>query len=487
MWSLKDLQLQPIAGEWRDGGSGKALEVYDPYHQTSLIKIVQADRHDVDRAFETAQQAQQQWSATSAIERAAVLRKVAERLEARKDELIEWLVRESGSTRIKAELEWNNAREMSLEAAAMATRVQGSMAASSVPGKEDRVYRKPLGVIGVISPWNFPFHLTQRTIGPALALGNAVVLKPASDTPLTGGLLLARLYEEAGLPAGLLSVVVGSGSELGTPIVEHRLAKLISFTGSTEVGRQIAKGAVGGRFIKPVALELGGNSPFVVLDDADIDQAVRAAVVGKFMHQGQICIAINRLIVDATIYDEFVERFVERVKGLKVGDPAESDTVIGPIINEQQLEGLKEVVHKARQSGAKVALEGSLEGPCLRPWVFRDVSEQMDMACNEIFGPVAGIIKAHGEDDAIRIANATEYGLSAAVFSGSLERGERVARQIDSGMVHVNDMPVNDEPHMPFGGEKNSGIGRFNGDWVLEEMTTVQWVSVQREPRQYPF
>lgn len=487
MWSLKDFHLQPIAGEWRAGSSGESLKVMDPYHQKQLVEITQADCSDVERAFDAADRAQRQWADTSATHRAAVLRRVAELMEERKDELVEWLIRESGSTRIKAELEWNNAWEMSLEAAAMATRVQGTTAASSVPGKDHRVYRKPLGVIGVISPWNFPFHLTQRTIGPALALGNAVVLKPASDTPLTGGLLLARLYEEAGLPKGLLSVLVGAGSELGDPLVGHRLAKLISFTGSTEVGRQIAKGAVGGEHIKPVALELGGNSPFVVLDDADIDRAVRAAVVGKFMHQGQICIAINRIIVDASIHDAFVERFVERVKGLKVGDPSDADTVIGPIINDQQLDGLKDTIDRARESGARVALEGSLEGPCLHPWVFSHVSEEMDLACNEIFGPIAGIIKADGEAEVIRIANATEYGLSAAVFSGCPARGERVARQIESGMVHVNDMPVNDEPHMPFGGEKNSGIGRFNGDWVLNEMTTVQWVSVQHEPRDYPF
>src|SRR5690606_23312831 len=238
----------------------------------------------------------------------------------------------------------------------------GRIVASNIPGKESRVYRAPLGVIGVISPWNFPLHLTARSLAPALALGNAVVVKPASDTPVTGGLLLARIFEEAGLPAGVLSVVVGSGAEIGDAFVEHPVPAFISFTGSTQVGRNIGRIASGGEHLKHVALELGGNSPFVVLADADVEQAVNAAVVGKFLHQGQICMAINRIIVEAPLVDEFTQRFVERVKALPYGDPSKAETVVGPVINEKQLAGLQDKIRIAKQEGAAVLVGGEPQG-----------------------------------------------------------------------------------------------------------------------------
>ncbi|NWN83086.1 MAG: aldehyde dehydrogenase family protein [Halomonas sp.] len=315
-----DLQLQSIAGEWREGSSERHSEVINPYDGSTLMSIRLADRSDLDAAFLAAEKAQSEWAATPPAERSALLQRVVGIFDARKDELIDWLIRESGSTRLKANVEWGAARSITQEAASMPGRVHGMTLASNVPGKENRIYRKPLGVVGVISPWNFPLHLSQRSVAPALALGNAVVIKPASDTPITGGLLLARIFEEAGLPKGLLSVLVGAGSEIGDAFVEHRVPRMISFTGSTPVGRRIGGLCSGGEHIKKVALELGGNSPFVVLDDADLDQAVNAAAMGKFLHQGQICMAVNRIIVDASRYDDFVARFVEKVKGLPVGD-----------------------------------------------------------------------------------------------------------------------------------------------------------------------
>ncbi|HSH84846.1 MAG TPA: aldehyde dehydrogenase family protein, partial [Guyparkeria sp.] len=234
-------------------------------------------------------------------------------------------------------------------------------------------------------------------------------------------------------------------------------------------------------------LELGGNSPFVVLDDADVEQAVKAAVFGKFLHQGQICMAINRIIVDQRRYDCFVEGFVAQVSKLKVGDPTAMDTAIGPIINKSQLDGLQRKIAKAKEQGAKVLLEGEIHGQMVPPHVFGDVTPEMEISREEIFGPLVGIQKARDEQHALELANGTEFGLSSAVFSGDLDRGLRFARKIRAGMTHVNDMPVNDEAHLPFGGEKNSGSGRFNGDWAIEEFSTVQWVSVQRTPRPYPF
>lgn len=485
--AYSNFQLQPIAGEWREGSSERTARVTNPYNGRELLEIQLATRDDLNAAFLAAENAQSEWAATPPAERSALLHRVAEIFDVRKEEIIDWLIRESGSTRLKANVEWGAARGITQEAASMPGRVHGMTLASNVPGKENRVYRKPLGVVGVISPWNFPLHLSQRSIAPALALGNAVVVKPASDTPVTGGLLLARIFEEAGLPKGLLSVVVGSGSEIGDAFVEHRVPRMVSFTGSTPVGRRIGGICSGGEHIKKAALELGGNSPFVVLDDADIDQAVNAAAMGKFLHQGQICMAINRIIVDARRYDDFVARFVEKVKGLRVGDPNDMETVVGPVINARQREGLEAKIATAKQEGATVLLEGEIDGQLVPPHVFGDVTPEMEISREEIFGPLVGIQKARDEAHALTLANASEYGLSSAVFTADLARGARFAQGIKAGMTHVNDMPVNDEAHVPFGGEKNSGLGRFNGDWAIEEFTTDHWISVQHEPRSYPF
>lgn len=431
-----DLGLQPLAGEWRHGRAGRRLKVSNPFDGSLLLEIEQADRDDLDAAYAKAAEVQPAWAALGPSARAAVLYKAVEVFDRRHEEIVDWLIRESGSTRLKAEIEWGAARAITLESASFPARVHGRIVESDVPGKESRVYRSAIGVVGVISPWNFPLHLTQRSIAPALALGNAVVVKPASDTPVCGGLLLARIFEEAGLPAGLFSVVVGPGSELG---------------------------------------------------DADLEQAVNAAVFGKFLHQGQICMAINRIIVEDSLYDAFAARFVERVKGLRVGDPQRADTAVGPIVNARQLEGLLEKIRLARQEGAKPLYEGGVDGQLLAPHVFGEVSATMEIARDEIFGPLVGLLRARDEAHALELANASEYGLSSAVFSRDLERAVRFARQLRAGMTHVNDIPVNDEANAPFGGEKNSGLGRFNGDWAIEEFTTDHWISVQHAPRQYPF
>lgn len=483
----QDFHVQPLAGEWREGSGENLRSVRNPFTGEELVSIRLANSDDLDKAYRAAEAAQQEWAERAPSERSAVLLRAVSIFDERKDEIIDWLIRESGSTRLKAMVEWGSARAITQEAASMPARAHGYTMASDIPGKENLVYRRPIGVVGVISPWNFPLHLSQRSVAPALALGNAVVIKPASDTPVTGGLLLARIFEEAGLPAGVLSVVVGAGSDIGDDFVAHPTPALISFTGSTPVGKNIGRIATGGDYIKKVALELGGNSPFVVLDDADVEQAAKAAVFGKFLHQGQICMAINRIIVDQSRYDEFVAAFVAQVKTLKVGDPSDIETAIGPIINQSQLEGLQKKIADAKAQGATVLLEGEVSGQVLPPHVFGDVTPDMKLSAEEIFGPIAGIQKARDEQHALELANGTESGLSSAVFSGDPERGLSFARKVRAGMTHVNDMPVNDEAALPFGGEKNSGLGRFNGDWAIEEFSTVQWVSVQRRPRQYPF
>jgi aldehyde dehydrogenase (NAD+) len=476
-----------IDGVWRWGSSGKFSEDLEPYTGGVLLRIPLADERDLDEAFRAAASAQESWANTLPAERAGIVRRAADIMEERREEIVNWLIRESGSTRIKAEVEWQFARAVTLEASTFPSRADGRLLPVDIPGKESRVYRRPVGVVGMISPWNFPLHLSSRSVAPAIALGNTVVVKPASDTPVTGGLLLAKIYEEAGLPAGVLNVVVGSGGVIGDAFVKHLVPRVISFTGSTEVGRRIAELAAQSPILKRVVLELGGNSPCVVLDDADIQLAARIALFGKFLHQGQICMAINRLIVDEKVHDEFVEAFLAGVAGLRVGDPSDAKTVVGPLINRGQLEKLQRHIEQARREGARELTGGGAEGLVLPPHVFDHVTNNMTIAREELFGPVVGVIKVRGEEEALAAANDTAYGLSAAVVTRDAGRGLRFARRVQAGMTHVNDSPVNDLPNCPFGGEKNSGLGRYNGRWSIEEFTTVQWVSVQHEPPQYPF
>jgi len=485
--AYQNLELQPIAGHWRQGSSDRTLEVTDPFTWKRLLSLQLANRADLDEAYQKAQQAQAEWAAMPPTARGDVMRRVVQIFDERREEIIDWLIRESGSTRIKAQIEWSAARAITQESASLPGRVHGRIVPSDIPGKESRVYRAPLGVIGVISPWNFPLHLTARSVAPALALGNAVVVKPASDTPVSGGLLLARIFEEAGLPAGVMSVVVGAGSEIGDAFVAHPVPAFISFTGSTQVGRRIGRLASGGEHLKHVALELGGNSPFVVLADADVEQAVNAAVVGKFLHQGQICMAINRIIVEQPLYEAFTRRFVERVKDLPCGDPSRPETVVGPVINAGQLASLQQKIDRAKAEGAEMLVGGEPRGNLMPPHVFGGVNAAMEIAREEIFGPLVGIQCARDAEHALELANQSEHGLSSAVFTGSLERGVRFAQRIRAGMTHVNDIPVNDEPNAPFGGEKNSGLGRFNGYWAIAEFTSDHWITVQHTPRPYPF
>ena len=479
-------EAQWIGGQWRDGRSARVSTDRDPYSGDTVARLRLADQTDLDDAFQAARAAQGDWANALPAERVAVLHRASHLMEARRDEILHWLVHEAGSTRIKAALEWEAVHAVIMNASEMPYRASGQVLPNDVPGKESRVYSKPVGVVGIISPWNWPMQLTARSLFPALALGNAVVVKPASDTPITGGLLLARLLEEAGLPAGVLNVVIGAGSEIGDAFVCHPIPRVISFTGSTPVGRGIARLATESRIIKRVELELGGNSPFIVLEDADLARAVEAAVFGKFLHQGQICMIANRFIVDEAVYDEFVDRFAERVRALKVGDPDDPEAMIGPVINETQLRGLVDRIAEARTSGARELVGGEPRGLLLPPHVFADVTNDQRLAREEIFGPVAPLIRARGEDDALRIANDTDYGLSSCVFTRDVERGVRFAQRIEAGMAHVNDQPVNDLPGSPFGGEKNSGIGRFNGTWAIQAFTTDQWVTLQHQPRPYP-
>ncbi|MBE3000024.1 aldehyde dehydrogenase family protein [Nocardiopsis sp. HNM0947] len=474
-----------IGGRQWTGSSDTEYQDRNPYDDTPLTRIRLADTDDVESAYRAAAAAQKQWAATPAVERSALFLRALEVMDRRRGEIVEWLVHEIGGVRQRAEFEWSLVRAGMIEVINHATRVSGWILPGVTPGKENRVYREPVGVVGAITPWNFPMQLSHRTIAPAIALGNAVVLKPAEDSPVTGGLLLARIYEEAGLPPGVLNVVIGKGSRIGDALVTSRVPSLISFTGSTGVGSHIAAQSP----LKNHALELGGNGPLVILDDADLDRAADAAVFGSFYHQGQICMSTNRIVAQARVYDEIVDRVRERAQDLRTGDPAGADTQIGPIINDSQLEHARDLITRAVGDGAELLVSGDPSGPAgrvLPPHVLVG-GNHVATAAEEVFGPVATIVRAESEEEALHIANDTEYGLSSAVFTEDVERGVNFARRVHAGMTHVNDTTVNDEPNTAFGGEKDSGVGRFGGVWAIEDFTTDHWVSVQHTTRDLPF
>ena len=472
-----------IDGEWRSAPDRERLRVENPATREEIATVPEGRPEDVDDAFEAAVAAQEEWAAQPPQARAEVVQAAMHVMEEQHDGLMEVLIAEGGSTQVKAHTELEIlAPGMMAEAASFPTRSQGTTAESVIPGKENEVRRVPKGVVGIITPWNVPFHLSMRAVAPAVALGNAVVLKPAPETPIGGGLALAKVFEEAGLPPGVLNVVPG-GADPGDAVAGHPDAAVVSFTGSSAVGKLVAQNA-GSNLALP-ALELGGNNPYVVLEDADLDLAIDNAVFGSFFHQGQICISINRHLVHESLYDEYVERLAERAEALSVGDPAEGADV-GPIINEQQRDEMVGFLEESVEAGARVVAGGGHEDLFVEPTVLADVSNDMDVSCNEHFGPIAPVIPFSDDDEAVELANDTELGLTGSVISEDLGRARAVARRIEAGMVHVNDQPINDEPHVPFGGVKASGLGRYNGEAILRELTEERWLSVQHEPREFP-
>lgn len=485
MEAYKDLNRQFISGEWTDGTESHEVEVLNPYDESLITTFKGASTDDVDRAFKAAKESSKSWSKTNPLERQQVLLKAASLLQERKEEIMNWLMKEVGSTALKAEIEYTQTYNMLLEASSFPMWMHGYTIPSVTTGKQSLVYRKALGVVAMISPWNFPLYLSMRTVAPALAVGNAVVMKPASQSPVTGGTFIGKLFEEAGLPAGVLDVVVGKSSVIGDYFTGHPLSSLISFTGSTPVGRGI--GRIGGEGLKKLALELGGNNPFIVLEDADLDRAVDSTIFGRFMHQGQICMSTNRILVHERIYDRFKEKFVQKAKSLPYGDPSDKETVVGPLIDNKAVKRVLELINKTVDAGAKLETGGQAEGNVVQPTVLSGVTKDMPVFQEEIFGPAVGLISFKDDAEAIELANATEFGLSGALHTKDLQRGIRIAKQIETGMIHINDQSVNDEPNTPFGGEKNSGVGRFGGQWILEELTTLQWISYQDEYRDYPF
>ncbi|MEU8972665.1 aldehyde dehydrogenase family protein [Streptomyces monashensis] len=482
---FSDLAQQYIDGAWRPGTGSWDVIDFNPYDDEKLASITVATVDEVDQAYRAAARAQKQWAETNPYTRRAVFERALRLIEDREQEIADLIIAELGGTRVKAGFELHLAKEFLRESIHLALRPEGKILPSPADGKENRVYRVPVGVVGVISPFNFPFLLSLKSVAPALALGNGVVLKPHQNTPIAGGTLIAKIFEDAGLPGGLLNVVVTDIAEIGDAFLEHPVPKVISFTGSDAVGRHVA--TVCAKHFKRSVLELGGNSALVVLDDADIDYAVDAAVFSRFVHQGQVCMAANRVLVDASVADEFTEKFVAKVRTLKTGDPRDPQTVIGPVINSQQAAALSGTVEQALAEGATALVRGATEGNLVEPSVLTDIPAGSALLQQEVFGPVVFLIRFDGEEEAVRIVNDTPYGLSGAVHTGDIERGVAFAKRIDTGMFHVNDGTVHDEPLVPFGGEKHSGIGRLNGETTLEAFTTIKWISVQHGRSGFPF
>jgi aldehyde dehydrogenase (NAD+) len=347
--------------------------------------------------------------------------------------------------------------------------------------------RQPMGVISVISPWNMPGILTARGFAFPMAAGNTVVLKPSEDTPYAGGLFFAEVLEEAGVPRGVFNVVTCSRervAETGDEMVENPLVKGISFTGSTAVGRHIA--AKAGAHLKKACVELGGKDSLIVLDDADMERATQAASFGSFMHQGQICMSVEKVLVQESVYPEFLRRFVERAARLKVGDTADKANVIGPMINDRQVARVKHQIEDAVARGARVALGGRIRDRFVEPTILTHVTPDMAVWREETFGPVAVVVPFRTDAEAVALNNDTEYGLSAGIITADEARALAMARQLETGMCHVNCSSINDEPHIPFGGTKASGLGRHGGRWSVETFTETRWITLDRGHRPFP-
>jgi benzaldehyde dehydrogenase (NAD) len=472
-----------FGGDWRALGGG-ATEVIEPATGERLTNVGLANADDVKAAAKAAFEAQAAWAATSFETRIAIMRKAASIFEENEEELAPWIMRETGAIRPKAGVELKYAAGSCFKAAALLTEPHGYVFPSPA-GRTSLGRRIPRGVVGVISPFNFPLILSIRAVAPALAIGNAVVLKPDPQTSITGGYIIARVFEEAGLPPGVLQVLPGR-ADAGEALCADPHIAMISFTGSTAAGRKV--GEVAGRNLKKVQLELGGKNPLVILGDADIDLAASNAAWGAYLHQGQICMATSRIIVHESIAERFTEKLCEKANHLPVGNPTSGKVALGPIINSRQLQHIDSVVKDTVAAGATLRAGGTSEGPFYRPTVLSGVRPGMRSFDEEIFGPVASITTFSSDDEAITLANRSEYGLSAAVISASSGRALFIGSQIHAGLLHINDQTVADEPFIPFGGVGASGNGDAIGgpaNWDL--FSHWQWVTIKEAPPAYPF
>jgi acyl-CoA reductase-like NAD-dependent aldehyde dehydrogenase len=473
-----------INGQWSHPAEGGMLDDFDPSTGELFARVAQGSRADALRAVDSAFKAKDAWARMVVADRAALLLRAADILASRAEEVRDVIITESGSTFGKAMFEVTYCIDLLRSAAGDARHIFGDTLPLSMPGQIGMTVRRPLGVIAGIAPFNAPFLLAMKKVALALAAGNCFVLKPSDETPVTG-LKIAQIFEAAGLPAGVLNVVPGPAAEVGDVLINDPRVRMLTFTGSTRVGKYLAVEAA--KNLKKITLELGGKNPLIVLRDADIDYAVRAACFGIFFHQGQVCMASSRLIVEAPIFDEFCSKMAARAKTYRVGDPRDPNTIIGPLIRPSQCVFIDQHVQDAVTKGAKLLTGGTHSGSFYQPTVLAGVTKDMQVYSEESFGPITSVIKVDSAEAALAVANDTAYGLSSGVITNDLQKAMDLALRLEAGMVHINDTTVSDEPHVPFGGIKNSGVGREGGRYSMEAMTELKWITIQLGQRQFPF
>ncbi len=473
-----------IGGSWVP--AARTFDDLNPSDNSLYARIPDGSAADMERAISAAQAAFADWSGRSFQERAKALLRVADIWDRRKDDFIRAVMYEGGGWYGKGVFEAGFVAEIFRTSASLCYQSIGEILPSE-HGKVSMATRWPLGVVGVISPWNMPGILTSRGYAAALAAGNCVVLKPSEDTPYSGGLYHAEILEEAGIPPGVFNVVTCSResvAEVGDTLIEHPLVKGISFTGSTAVGRHIA--AKCGAYLKKCCVELGGKDSMIVLEDADLDKAAEAANFGSFMHQGQVCMSTEKLLVHESVYEPFMQRFLARAAKLRTGPVNDKSNTIGPLVNTRQAHRVKALIDDAVAKGARVDLGGSAWENFVEPTVLSNISTAMDIWHDETFGPVVMVCPFRTEDEAVALNNDTEYGLTAAVWTADEARALALAGRLETGMVHINDQNINDEPQVPFGGVKASGVGRYGGRWSLDAFTELRWITLERGGRHFP-
>jgi acyl-CoA reductase-like NAD-dependent aldehyde dehydrogenase len=477
-----------IGGEEVPARSGRTTADVNPVTGEVYLTVPAAGLEDVTSAVDAAHAALGQWAGTAASIRRSLLERAADLIEQRLEEFTDIMVNETGGTRTWASFNIHMSADLIRQAAGMATRPAGSLLASDISGEWSIAVREPAGVVAAFVPWNGPLILCARAIAVALATGNTVVIRPSEDAPITSGYFLAELLAEVGVPAGVVNVVTNDRAD-APAIVEALIAddrvRRVNFTGSTPVGRIV--GRLAGDHLKPVILELGGKNPIIVLDDADAAYAASGVTIAKFMNAGQICMCVDRVIVQRGIADEFVDAFMAKVAALGQGDPRGQHTLVGPLINPRAAERVAGLVADAVEKGAKVLTGGGpAQGAFYPATVLDNVSADMRIYSEEIFGPVATIFRVDTEDQAVDLANDTAYGLSSAVYTENAGRGLAIARRLRHGSVHINDHSVADEPQAPVGGVKDSGFGRFGSEWGAEFFTETLWVTIAEGHTGYP-
>ncbi len=467
-------------------GAAKLFERLNPLTGKVATKAIAFSAEDAGKAADAAQSAFPAWSALGPNARRAALNRAADELAKRGDDFVKSMAAEVGATEGWARFNVMLATGMIREAASITTQIGGEVIPSDKPGCMAFSIRQPAGVVLGIAPWNAPVILGVRAVATPLACGNTVVFKGSELCPRTHQ-LIAEAFEAAGLPKGAVSFVSNAPEDAGDVVgalIDHPAVRRINFTGSTRVGRIVAQRAA--KHMKPVLLELGGKAPLIVLEDADLDEAVKAAAFGAFMNQGQICMSTERIIVVEAVAEEFVKRFSVKARTLIAGNPAEGKTPLGAVVDAAAAERVARLIKDAVAKGAVHAVEGKSEGVLVSANVVDKVTPKMALYSEESFGPVVGVVRARDADHAVEIANDTEYGLSASVFTRDIAKGLEIARRIQSGICHINGPTVHDEAQMPFGGVKASGYGRFGGKAGIEEFTELRWITIETKPGHFP-